>query len=210
MSVEDKARESVMWGVETLCGRNYVCATGGNISCMIEGENRFVITPSSRDYDTMTKDDLCVIDMEGKMVVGQYKPSVETHMHRLIYVKRQDVKCVIHMHSKFATAAASMEGMTGIPAFNFEMFAYFGGSIPLVPFAMGGTMELAELVQKTFGDSMGVIMANHGAIGVGPTMKDAITKCDIIERAAESYLMIKAAGEVKPLPPEVLNMKKTG
>jgi ribulose-5-phosphate 4-epimerase/fuculose-1-phosphate aldolase len=58
------------------------------------------------------------------------------------------------------------------------------------------------------GESMGIIMANHGAIGVGKTMKDAMTKCDIIEKSCEAYLAILAAGEVNPIPEEVINKFK--
>lgn len=206
MSAVEKAKENVLWGCETMCSRGYVVATGGNISSLIEGENKFVITPSSRDYEALTKEDLSVIDMDGEILEGKWKPSVESSMHRLIYLKRPDVKCVIHMHSKFATAAASMVGVTGIPALNFETLGYFGSDIPLVPFAPPGTMELAEAVQKSIGNSMGVIMANHGAIGVGTIMKEAMIKCDIIERTCEIYLTIRAVGEVQPIPSDFLRM----
>ena len=203
MSAVDKAREDVMWGIHTLVERGYTCATGGNISALVEGEKTFVITPSGREYDTMTKDDLCVVDMEGKLVEGKYKPSFETPVHRLFFVNRPDVKAVIHMHSKFAMAAASLEGMDGIPPFCFEMLAYFGGPIPFAPFMMSGNLEFAEVVQEKIGKSMGIVLGNHGAIGVGATMKEAMTKCDLIERSCEGYLMILSAGKLKPIPPEV-------
>jgi L-fuculose-phosphate aldolase len=112
------------------------------------------------------------------------------------------------MHSKFALAAASLKGMKGVPPFDFEMLGYFGGSIPFAPFAVPGTMELAKIVTDCMGESMGIIMANHGAIGVGKTMKDAMTKCDIIEKSCEAYLAILAAGEVNPIPEEVINKFK--
>ena len=203
MSAISKAREEVMWGITALTQRGYTCATGGNISALVEGEKKFVITPSGRDYDTMTKEDLCVVDMDGNLVDGEFKPSVETPVHRLFFVNRPEVKAVIHMHSKFAMAAASLEGMDGIPPFCFEMLAYFGGPIPFVPFMMSGNLEFAEVVQRKIGKSMGVILGNHGAIGVGATMKEAMTKCDIIERSCEGYLMILAAGKLKPIPTEV-------
>jgi len=204
MSSEDNAREDVIWGVKTMCRKGYVCATGGNISARIQSTDQFVITPSNRDYETMAKDDLVVVNLEGEKVSGKYKPSIEMHMHRLIYVNRTDVNCIIHMHSKYAVAAASLEGMEGIPPFDFELLGYFGGGIPFAPFAILGTMDLAELVVDSMGDSMGVIMANHGAIGVDKTMKGAMTKCDIIEKTCEAYLAIIAAGKVKLIPEEVV------
>jgi L-ribulose-5-phosphate 4-epimerase len=208
MSSEEKAREDVIWGVNTMCSKGYVCATGGNVSARVLESDHFVITPSSRDYGTMKKDDLALVNMEGEIISGNYKPSIETHMHRLIYLNRTDVDCIVHMHSKFAIAAASLKGMKGIPPFDFEMLGYFGGAIPFAPFEMPGTMELAKIIVECMGDSMGVIMANHGAIGVGENMKDAMIKCDIIEKSCEAYLAIISAGEINPIPEEVINKFK--
>lgn len=209
MSYEEKAREDVVWGVKTMCQKGYVCATGGNVSARISGTDQFIITPSSRDYETMTKHDLIIVNLDGEIISGKYKPSIETHMHRLIYLNRTDVDCIVHMHSKFSIAVASLKGMSGIPPFDFEMLGYFGGRIPFAPFRLPGTMELAETVVDSMGESMGAIMANHGAIGVGKTMKDAMIKCDIIEKSCETYLAILAAGEVNPIPEEVIK-KFTG
>ncbi|MGD8458687.1 MAG: class II aldolase/adducin family protein [Anaerolineales bacterium] len=210
MSAIEKAKENVLWGCKTMCSRGYVLATGGNISSLVEGEEKYVITPSSCPYDTLTKKDLPIIDMEGEIIEGDLKPSVESSMHRLIYLNRPNVKSVIHMHSKFATAAASLEGVTEIPAFSFEILGYFGGdSIPLVPFAAPGTMDLAEAVTESMGSKMGAIMANHGAIGVGATMEEAMTKCDIIERACEEYLVIRAVGKVRPVPADFIEEFKS-
>ncbi len=201
MSAVDKAREDVMWAIKTICEKGYICATGGNFSARIEGKDEFVITPSSRPYDTMVKEDLVVVNMEGEKVSGEYKPSTETPIHRLIYVNRPDVNDVIHMHSKYATAVACLEGVKdGVPPFYFELLGYFGGPLPLAPFAAPGSMELAEIVVDTMGDGMGVLMEHHGAVGVGKTMKDAMTKCDIIEKSCEMYLAILAAGKVKSIP----------
>lgn len=208
MSNEDKAREDVIWGVKAMCKKGYVCATGGNISARVQDTDQFIITPSGRDYETMLKNDLVVVNLDGEKVSGKFKPSIEMQMHRLIYLNRKEIDCIIHMHSKYAVAAASMEGMNGIPPFDFELLGYFGGAIPFAPFAVPGTMDLAKIVVDSMGDSMGVIMANHGAIGVAETMKDAMTKCDIIEKSCEAYLAILAAGKVNPIPEEVVEKFK--
>lgn len=207
MSAIEEARENVMWGVRTMCERGYVLATGGNISSRVEGEEKIVITPSSREYDSMKKEDFIILDMDGKVLEGKWKPSVETPTHRMIYVKRPDVKCVIHEHSKFAIAAASLVGVTNIPAFSGEILGYFGGEIPIAPFVFqekvpGGT------VAQCLGDSMGILLANHGVIGVGATMREAMKNCDIIEKSCEIFMSIRAAGELKPIPDDFVKMFK--
>jgi L-ribulose-5-phosphate 4-epimerase len=200
MSAVEKAREDVMWAVKTICEKGYICATGGNFSARVEGTDQFVITPSSRPYDTMKKEDLCVVNLKGEKVEGEFKPSTEAPIHRLIFEKRPEVNGVIHMHSKFATAVACMEGVDGVPPFYFELLGYFGGPLPLAPFAPPGSDDLARVVVETMGKGSGVLMEHHGAVGVGKDIKDAMVKCDIIEKSCEMYLAILAVGKIKPLP----------
>ena len=68
----EKAKNEVMWGVKTMVEKGYALGTAGNISARVEGKDCFVITPSSRSYTTLDKEDLCVIDMDGNIIEGKY------------------------------------------------------------------------------------------------------------------------------------------
>ena len=83
-----KAKEQVMWGCRTMVDKGYALGTAGNISARVEGEPLFVITPSARPYLTMKPEDLAVGDMDGNVVSGPYKPSIEFSMHLGIYKER--------------------------------------------------------------------------------------------------------------------------
>ena len=193
------AKEQVLWGCKTMCGRGYVLGTAGNISARVAGSNLFVVTPTSLSYDILQHEDLVVADMDGNIVEGNRKPSIEFTMHRSILAKRPDVRCVVHTHSKFATAASSMAGVSVVPVLDIETAMYIGGDIAVAAFAAPGSAALAVNVAEAITDRAGVIMEGHGAIGVGGTMQEAMTASDILERTCEMFLLIKAAGEIKPL-----------
>ena len=67
----EQAKEDVMWGVRTMVEKGYALGTAGNISARVQDKEMFVITPSSRSYATLKKEDLCLLDMEGNIVEGK-------------------------------------------------------------------------------------------------------------------------------------------
>lgn len=200
-----RAKEQVMWGCRTMVDKGYALGTAGNISARVEGEDLFVITPSARPYLTMKPEDLVVGDMDGNVVSGEYKPSIEFSMHLGILLERPEVNCIVHTHSKFATAVSALDGVEHVPVIDIEGVVYLGGEILVAPFAPPGSKELVEHVRKTVGTNAGLIMANHGAIGTGLTMEDAMINSDNVERACEMYLAILAAGrQVRKLPEDYM------
>jgi L-fuculose-phosphate aldolase len=202
---QDNAKQEVLRACDIITGKGYVLGTAGNISAIVEGENSFVITPSSYPYDIMKAEDLVVADMEGSIVEGARKPSIELTMHRYIYCQRKDVKAIVHSHSIYATAAASVKGIDVIPAIDIEAAFGLGGSIQVAEFALPGSLKLAENARNAIGEKAGVLLANHGAIGVGKNMDDALLASDNIERNCKVFLTIAAVGECKPMPDEFMD-----
>ena len=181
----EQAKEDVMWGVRTMVEKGYALGTAGNISARVQDKEMFVITPSSRSYATLKKEDLCLLDMEGNIVEGKYKPSVEAVMHRYIFEMRPEVKAIVHSHSKYGTLVSSIKGVTKLPIIDVESISYLGGEVPVAPFAPAG-----------------VLMENHGTIGVGISMEKAMIASDNIERTSEQYLILLASGKEKKEIPE--------
>jgi ribulose-5-phosphate 4-epimerase/fuculose-1-phosphate aldolase len=199
-----EAKEQVLRGCRAMCDRGYVLGTAGNISARVEGGDLFVITPTSLPYEDLRSADLVMANMQGNIVEGERKPSIEFTMHRSLMLKRPDVRCVVHTHSKFATAAASIVGVDVIPTIDVESVIHIGGDIPIAPFAPPGSEDLAANVANSIGTAAGVLMEAHGAIGVGRTMQEAMIASDSIERTCEMFLAIRACGEIKPLPGDFL------
>ncbi|MDD3184477.1 MAG: class II aldolase/adducin family protein [Anaerostipes sp.] len=198
------AKEEVVRACKIISGNGFVLGTAGNVSAIVEGENLFVITPSSYPYSQMEVKDLVVADLDGNIVEGEKKPSIEFTMHRNIYLERNDVKAIVHSHSPYATAAASIEGINIIPGVDIEAAFGLGGDMNIAGFAPPGSPELAEFARRSIEDKGGVLLANHGAIGVGKNMDEALLASDNIERNCKMYLSIMPVGSVKTMPEDFM------
>lgn len=195
-----KAKEEVLWGCRLMVERGYLLGTVGNLSARADGTDLVVITPTSLPYDTMTEEDLVVVNLNGEIVSGKHQPSIECSMHLGVYRARPELRALVHTHSKYATTVSLIKELDIMPAIDTEQFLYLGGDINIVPFAFPGSKELAEYVKEGIGTNAGLLMANHGALGVGISMKDAVIASDIIERNSEMYLLLKARGfDYKPM-----------
>lgn len=195
-----KAKEEVLWGCRLMVERGYLLGTVGNLSARADGTDLVVITPTSLPYDTMTEEDLVVVNMNGEIVSGKHQPSIECSMHLGVYRARPELRALVHTHSKYATTVSLIKELDIMPAIDTEQSLYLGGDINIVPFAFPGSKELAEYVKEGIGTNAGLLMANHGALGVGISMKDAVIASDIIERNSEMYLLLKAGGfDYKPM-----------
>ena len=195
-----KAKEEVLWGCRLMVERGYLLGTVGNLSARADGTDLVVITPTSLPYDTMTEEDLVVVNLNGEIVSGKHQPSIECSMHLGVYRVRPELRALVHTHSKYATTVSLIKELDIMPAIDTEQSLYLGGDINIVPFAFPGSKELAEYVKEGIGTNAGLLMANHGALGVGISMKDAVIASDIIERNSEMYLLLKAGGfDYKPM-----------
>ena len=195
-----KAKEEVLWGCRLMVERGYLLGTVGNLSARADGTDLVVITPTSLPYDTMTEEDLVVVNLNGEIVSGKHQPSIECSMHIGVYRARPELRALVHTHSKYATTVSLIKELDIMPAIDTEQSLYLGGDINIVPFAFPGSKELAEYVKEGIGTNAGLLMANHGALGVGISMKDAVIASDIIERNSEMYLLLKAGGfDYKPM-----------
>jgi L-fuculose-phosphate aldolase len=147
-------------------------------------------------------DDIPVVRLDGSLVDGCLEPSSEMPMHLAIYRARRDVEAVIHTHSTYASTL-SVSGLE-IPAILEEEVMLLGGPIRVARYARSGTIELANNVVTGIEGRNAVILANHGAVGVGKTMREALSACELLEKAAKVYLFALAAGKLNLLPTEAI------
>ena len=209
MSQWREAKQTVLETARKMSERGLVVGTSGNISLRLPSTGKrqlLAITPTSRHYDTLGIDDIPIIDFDGQPVEGELPPSVETPLHISIYKARENVKAIIHTHSVYASAAA-VAGWE-IPPILEDQVAYLGGAIKLAGYTASGTREQITSIIEALADRSGVLMANHGAVGTGRTMRDAFTACEIIEKTARIYFLALSAGKINQLPATaVINLK---
>jgi L-ribulose-5-phosphate 4-epimerase len=196
-----EAKKTVLEAALKILEKGLVVGTSGNISLRLPNQGKtqlMAITPTSRYYDTLRIDDIPIIDFNGKNVEGSLKPSIETPLHIGIYKAREDINAIIHTHSVFSSAAA-VAGID-IPVILEDQAVILGGEIKLAGYASSGTPEQLTNVLRALGNRNAVLLANHGAIGTGQTMRDALTACELIEKTAQVYLLALAAGKLNRLP----------
>jgi L-fuculose-phosphate aldolase len=209
-----KEKEMVLAAARQMLAKGLVTGTAGNVSLRLpsrDGRSLLAITPSSREYDSLSAGDIQILDFEAQKVEGNLVPSIETAMHIVIYRARQDVNAIIHTHSVFATAVA----VTGqkIPPILDEQVIYLGGEVNLAAYAICGSPELAGNAVTALGGLNAVLLANHGAVSVGRDMLTAFRAAELVEKTARIYLLALAAGKVVSLTVEAqsaLRMMQTG
>ena len=162
-----------------------VISTFGVVSLRIPNTECVLITPSGFSKMTLHNDHLIVVDLEGNLVTGNFRPSVETAMHTYIHKHRPELNTVIHTHSPMACAfaAANME----IPCVSAEQAFYLGGRIPLVrKYSLPGTNEPSELkaILKALQNVDAALLRKHGVIVVGRTPEQGLEAAIVLEDVA--------------------------
>jgi L-fuculose-phosphate aldolase len=184
-----------------LAARGLIAGTEGNLAARC-GADRVLITPAGRDKGELEPDELVEVDLSGRVVRGSGRPSTELGLHLVILVQRPDVGAVVHAHppvaTGFAVAGRSLE--EGALA---ELAAEFG-AVPLVPFGAPGTAELGERVRPFVREHDALLLANHGAVTVGPSVEAACHRMESLEQGARIVLVARLLGGARPLPPEAI------
>ena len=169
-----------------------VVMTSGNISGRDPETGLVVIKPSGYSYEEMTPADMVVVDMDGNVVEGHLKPSVDTATHLYLYAHRPDVFGIGHTHSTYATSFAALG--RPIPSC-LTASAMLGGEVPCCGFAaIGGEQIGAEIVAK-IGDARAIIMQNHGVFTIGSSPQQAAKMAVEVEEIAKITHLAMLKGE---------------
>lgn len=193
-------QEEIVKFAKKLISSGLTSGTGGNISVIDREKALVAVTPSGVDYDQMKPNDIVVVNMDGKVVSGNNKPTSELNFHLALYKKREDIGSVVHTHSVYATTFAVL-GWEIMPA--HYMTASSGAErVPLIPYETFGTKELADAISENIKDYNAALLENHGLVAVGKNLTKAFTIAEDIEFAARVYYQAKCIGEPKILTKE--------
>ncbi|HZK43269.1 MAG TPA: class II aldolase/adducin family protein [Syntrophomonadaceae bacterium] len=179
---------------------NLVTGTWGNVSHRINSD-LFIITPSGMDYNSLESEDMLVVDKDGQVIEGKYKPSIETPMHISIYQARPDVNAIVHVHSPYATAFAVAN--KAIPVILEETAQVIGHPVEVAAYAICGSEELAdEVTQCVSNKEKAVLLANHGLVALEENMEAALKVCFIAEKTAMIAMYASQIGQINVLSKE--------
>ena len=124
----ENLKEAVLSANLDLVKHGLVTFTWGNVSGIDRELGLVVIKPSGVKYENMTADDMVVVDIEGNIIEGRWKPSSDTPTHLVLYKAFPNIGGVVHTHSRYATSWA--QAGRGIPAYGTTHGDYFYGDIP--------------------------------------------------------------------------------
>lgn len=182
------AKQQVVAAAQRLSARGYLVATGGNLSVRIPGAAAFAITPSDFDYALMVPDDVCVLDLDLKVLEGARKPSIESSLHAAVYAARPDVNAVVHTHQPYASTLALVDAP--IPALFDEQVRFLGRSVEIVPYGPSGTGILRrQLARRLASRANAYILKNHGAVCLGTDLVRAENNVELLEKCSLAYLL---------------------
>jgi L-fuculose-phosphate aldolase len=179
------ARDELVDCCVRLLGKGLLTQTSGNVSMRIS-RDAIAITPTSIEYDRMKPEDIVVCDLDGTVLQGTRTPSSETPLHTTVYRLRDDIDAIVHTHSLHATTLAIL-GLP-IPAVHYIIASLNATTVPVAPYATYGTPELAANVRDTFqAPGLAVLIANHGVVAGGRTLKQAADGAETTEILAGYY-----------------------
>lgn len=187
-----KAKEIVVEAGKQLVSSGLIARTWGNVSCRID-ENSFVITPSGRAYETLTPDEVVLVNMEDLSYGGDIKPSSEKGIHASCYLMRPDVNFVIHTHQMNASIVSAIGN--DINSVSGKSKDIIGDNVPVASYGLSGTGKLRKGVVAALrrSDSKAVIMKHHGAVCLGADYDDAFNVASELERVCARYVFERYA-----------------
>lgn len=199
----EELKEKVLKANLDLVKNKLVLFTWGNVSEIDRKSGLVVIKPSGVDYDSMKANDMVVVDLNGKVVEGDLRPSSDTPTHLEFYKAFPDVGGVTHTHSTFATAWA--QAGRAIPFYGTTHADYFYGDIPcaraLTQAEIEGEYEKntgLAIVEKFQRDGLkplevpGVLIKSHGVFAFGKDGDQSVYHATVIEEVAKMATITEA------------------
>ena len=189
----EKLKQEVLEANLLLPKHGLVTFTWGNVSGIDRESGLVVIKPSGVSYDGMTVDDMVVVDLDGKVVEGKWKPSSDTPTHVELYKAFPNIGGIVHTHSRWATTFAQA-GMD-IPAMGTTHGDYFYGAIPctraMTDAEINGEYEketgkviIEAFDGKSADDIPGVVVFSHGPFAWGTDAMNAVHNAVVMEEIA--------------------------
>ena len=156
------------------------------------GANRVLINVASCPRRLLTVDDICAIDMDGRLIEGTGNPPLECHLHCGIYRARAEINAVVHAHPKWTTFL-TMVGQPYLPVYAQGSLLY---PVPVLdsPDSIN-TPAMADRLAATLGDRPAVLMKSHGAATVGADIVEAFALATYLEENAYRQYMATLIGQ---------------
>ncbi len=195
---------------EEVCAQNHelpanglVVGSGGNVSGRDPETGLIVIKPSGVKFAKLTPDTMVVVDIDGKVIDGARKPSVDTGVHLYIYKHRDDVRGVAHTHSPYASSFAARGER--IPAVLTPITHILGRDVPCSRYATPGEVDTGAAIIEAAQGGYAALVKAHGVFTMGASATEATSIAMYLEEAAMTTHLAMLRGPVDELPQEEID-----
>ena len=178
--------------------RDFISGFAGNASARLPN-GHLLITPSGDNKGKLTPEELLIIDLDGNCVGGDAscRPTSELPMHLEVYRRRPDVGAVIHAHP-VSCVALSLAGISLQDVYIPEALVMLG-PVPTTPYATPSSMENRDAIAGLIANHDAIILAHHGSLTVGYTLKEAYARLEVLEHTAKTIALAYQIGTPRKL-----------
>lgn len=184
-------RRELVAAAARLAGAGLSPGSSGNVS--IRDGERIVISPTGADLADLDPDGLSVLDFDGSLLAGP-RPSKEYPFHRAFYRRDPALRAIVHTHSAAASALSCLSPWSqrsAIPPLT-PYFVMRVGQTPLIDYADPGDQAQADAIEHARTRFRAALLANHGAITAGRTVREALDATVELENTCALLLRLGA------------------
>lgn len=211
MEIEE-LKKQVVEGNRELPKLGLVMFSWGNVSAIDRERGLIVIKPVGLPYPELTTDNVSVTDLDGRVVSGPFKPSVDLDIHRALYEHFPDCGAIVHTHSTYATVLAQLH--IGLPCLGTTHADYFAGEVPCVEplteeqitdnYEWNTGMAIVNYFEKhgmSAKDIPAALSIDHGPFTWGEDVWDAVHKAAVLEEISKMAVHMMAINpQLEPIP----------
>jgi 3-dehydro-4-phosphotetronate decarboxylase len=189
---ETAARDEIAKLAKSMYERGLTFGSSGNIS--VKREDGWLMTPTGVSMGEIDPARIAKLDPSGQHISGDM-PTKETFLHLAMYEQRATAGAVVHLHATHSVAVSCLADVNPKDVLP-PITAYYVmkiGTLPLVPYFPPGDLDLARAVREMASDHHAVLLANHGPVVAGKSLRDAVYATEELEETAKLFLMLKDA-----------------
>ncbi|CNH76620.1 3-oxo-tetronate 4-phosphate decarboxylase [Yersinia pekkanenii] len=181
---EQQAREEMVKFGASFFQRGYATGSAGNLSMKL-ADGTLLATPTGSCLGDLNAERLSNVSLDGEWISGD-KPSKETSFHRAIYLNNPACEAVVHLHCLYLTALSCLQGLDSRNAIKpFTPYVVMRvGDVPVVPYYRPGDNRLGEALAKLAPQYRAFLLANHGPVVVGKSLREAADNMEELEETA--------------------------
>ncbi|MEY1274156.1 3-oxo-tetronate 4-phosphate decarboxylase [Proteus mirabilis] len=190
MSDEKALRQELTDWAKSMFNRGYSSGGAGNISARLD-DGCVIVTPTNSSFGDLDPERLSKLDTQGNWISGD-KPTKEVSMHMAMYQQREDCRAVVHLHSPWLTALSclpELDKANCLPPIT-PYYVMRVGKLPLIEYLPPGDDRIGEEIAKLAATHNAVLLANHGPVVGGRTLRQAFFNAEELEDTARLYITL--------------------